>query len=157
MGKGNFSDDFKRDAVAQITERGYPVSEVIDPGDIDRPYAHRLGNDVARLVEILLAIGLGHQVGDFEPCGFYLLRPKTGIDQERAHRSAVRLDLGLHCLQRIAGGGIPDRPVCEIGPHLFLGQAFDNHRAVGYSRGDHPLPEQVSASSRAAAKQECSQ
>jgi len=25
MGKGNFSDDFKRDAVAQITERGYPV------------------------------------------------------------------------------------------------------------------------------------
>ena len=26
MGKVNFSDDFKRDAVAQITERGYPVS-----------------------------------------------------------------------------------------------------------------------------------
>ncbi len=25
MGKGNFSDDFKRDAVAQITERGYRV------------------------------------------------------------------------------------------------------------------------------------
>ena len=28
MSKSNFSDDFKRDAVAQITERGYPVSEV---------------------------------------------------------------------------------------------------------------------------------
>ena len=28
MGTGNFSDDFKRDAVSQITERGYPVSEV---------------------------------------------------------------------------------------------------------------------------------
>lgn len=28
MGKGNFSDDFKRDAVRQITDRGYPVSEV---------------------------------------------------------------------------------------------------------------------------------
>ena len=28
MGKANFSDDFKRDAVAQITERGYPVAEV---------------------------------------------------------------------------------------------------------------------------------
>ncbi|MCZ4292291.1 IS3 family transposase [Hoeflea alexandrii] len=28
MGSGNFSDDFKRDAVAQITERGYPVAEV---------------------------------------------------------------------------------------------------------------------------------
>ncbi len=28
MAKANFSDDFKRDAVAQITERGYPVPEV---------------------------------------------------------------------------------------------------------------------------------
>jgi len=28
MGTSNFSDDFKRDAVAQITERGYPVTEV---------------------------------------------------------------------------------------------------------------------------------
>lgn len=28
MSKANFSDDFKRDAVAQITERGYPVAEV---------------------------------------------------------------------------------------------------------------------------------
>lgn len=28
MGKGSFSDEFKRDAVAQITERGYPVAEV---------------------------------------------------------------------------------------------------------------------------------
>ncbi len=28
MGSGNFTDEFKRDAVAQITERGYPVAEV---------------------------------------------------------------------------------------------------------------------------------
>ncbi|WP_261936359.1 IS3 family transposase [Sphingomonas bisphenolicum] len=28
MGNANFSDEFKRDAVAQITERGYPVAEV---------------------------------------------------------------------------------------------------------------------------------
>ena len=28
MSKVTFSDEFKRDAVAQITERGYPVSEV---------------------------------------------------------------------------------------------------------------------------------
>ena len=28
MSKTNFSDDFKRDAVLQITERGYPVVEV---------------------------------------------------------------------------------------------------------------------------------
>ena len=28
MGKASFSDDFKRDAVHQVTERGYPVAEV---------------------------------------------------------------------------------------------------------------------------------
>ena len=28
MGKANFSDDFKRDAVLQITERGYRIAEV---------------------------------------------------------------------------------------------------------------------------------
>ena len=28
MGKSNFTEDFKRDAVLQITERGYPVSDV---------------------------------------------------------------------------------------------------------------------------------
>ena len=28
MSKANFTDDFKRDAVRQITERGYPVKEV---------------------------------------------------------------------------------------------------------------------------------
>ncbi len=28
MGKPNFSDEFKHDAVAQITERGCPVAEV---------------------------------------------------------------------------------------------------------------------------------
>lgn len=28
MGNPNFSEEFKRDAVAQITERGYPVAEV---------------------------------------------------------------------------------------------------------------------------------
>jgi transposase len=28
MSKGNFTEEFKRDAVAQIVERGYPVSEV---------------------------------------------------------------------------------------------------------------------------------
>lgn len=28
MGKVNFSDDFKRDAVVQIIEQGYPVAEV---------------------------------------------------------------------------------------------------------------------------------
>ena len=29
MGKGNFAEDFKRDAVLQITEGGYRVAEVL--------------------------------------------------------------------------------------------------------------------------------
>lgn len=28
MGKGNFAEEFKRDAVHKITERGYPIAEV---------------------------------------------------------------------------------------------------------------------------------
>ncbi len=28
MGTSNFSDDFKRNAVAQVTEQGYPVAEI---------------------------------------------------------------------------------------------------------------------------------
>ncbi len=34
MGTGNFSDDFKCDAVAQITERSYAVAEVPDRLDL---------------------------------------------------------------------------------------------------------------------------
>lgn len=33
MGKASFSDDFKRDAVVQITERGYPVTSLARPRD----------------------------------------------------------------------------------------------------------------------------
>ena len=29
MGTSNYSDEFKRDAVAQITERAYPFKEVL--------------------------------------------------------------------------------------------------------------------------------
>lgn len=36
MGKGNSSDEFKRDAVAQITELGYPVAEVSKRLDVSQ-------------------------------------------------------------------------------------------------------------------------
>ena len=29
MAKGNFTEDFKRDAVAQIVDQGFPVAEVL--------------------------------------------------------------------------------------------------------------------------------
>jgi len=40
MGKGNFSDDSIRDAVTQITERGYPVPL---SGKSDRKYSVWVG------------------------------------------------------------------------------------------------------------------
>ncbi|WP_110760772.1 transposase [Rhizobium sp. UGM030330-04] len=42
MGKSNFSEEFKRDAVRQITERGYPVAEV----------SQRLGGEAALFVQV---------------------------------------------------------------------------------------------------------
>lgn len=39
MGAGNFMDEFKRDAVAQITERGYPSKKI----------SARLGSASARI------------------------------------------------------------------------------------------------------------
>lgn len=36
MSKSNFSEEFKRDAVRQITERGYPVAEVSQRLDVSQ-------------------------------------------------------------------------------------------------------------------------
>ena len=72
MGKSNFSDEFKRDAVRQITERGYPVSEVsqrlgvsahslyewrkkyaapVDKGDEQAEEIRRLKRELVRVTE----------------------------------------------------------------------------------------------------------
>ena len=73
MGKAKFNDDFKRDAVYQITKRGYPVAEVSkrlgvsthslyawkkkfskssDGGDDDRAVeVRRLKRELARVTE----------------------------------------------------------------------------------------------------------
>ena len=50
MGKANFSDDFKRDAVAQITERGYPVAEVSKRLGVSPAFALRLEEEVLAIV-----------------------------------------------------------------------------------------------------------
>lgn len=42
MGKPNFSDEFKRDAVAQITECGNPVAEVTPKSCDSLPLSHKL-------------------------------------------------------------------------------------------------------------------
>ncbi len=44
MGKSNFSEEFKRDAVRQITERGYPVAEVSQRRVCYRQIANRGAN-----------------------------------------------------------------------------------------------------------------
>lgn len=72
MGKSNFTDEFKRDAVRQITERGYPVLEVsqrlgvsahslyewrkkyagrIDKGDEQSEEIRRLKRELVRVTE----------------------------------------------------------------------------------------------------------
>ena len=72
MGKGNFSDEFKRDAVRQTTERGYPVLEVsqrlgvsahslyewrkkyaapVDKGDEQAEEIRRLKRELVRVTE----------------------------------------------------------------------------------------------------------
>jgi hypothetical protein len=67
MGTGNFSDDFKRDAVAQITERGYPVAEVskrllcgrrIFCEQFDSSVLARYGRRTQRLETIVHHLGL---------------------------------------------------------------------------------------------------
>lgn len=40
MSTGSFSDEFKRDAVAQVTERGYPVSEVSERLGVSKHSVH---------------------------------------------------------------------------------------------------------------------
>ncbi len=72
MGRSNFTDEFKRDAVRQITERGYPVSEVaqrlcvsahslyewrkkyagvVDKGDEQSEEIRRLKRELVRVTE----------------------------------------------------------------------------------------------------------
>ncbi|WP_417872121.1 transposase [Ancylobacter novellus] len=43
MGKATFTEDFKREAVVQITERGYPVAEVARETDLKAVYARHIG------------------------------------------------------------------------------------------------------------------
>lgn len=60
MGTGNFSDDFKRDAVAQITERGSPIREVSERLEVSlhspyawkRKFAQASSGDVEKDAEI---------------------------------------------------------------------------------------------------------
>ena len=51
MGKSNFSDEFKRDAVAQITERGYPVAEVSERLGVSQHSLYAWKRELARVTE----------------------------------------------------------------------------------------------------------
>jgi transcriptional regulator with XRE-family HTH domain len=50
MGKSNFSDEFKRDAVAQITERGYPVAEVSERLGVSQHSLYAWKRQLAKVV-----------------------------------------------------------------------------------------------------------
>ena len=66
IGTSNYSDDFKRDAVHQITLRGYQVREV----------SHRLGVSTHSLYKWMKLFG--------EPA------PKPGVDHEAENRRLKR-------------------------------------------------------------------
>ena len=51
MGKSNFSDEFKRDAVAQITERGYPVAEVSERLGVSQHSLYAWKRQLAQMVQ----------------------------------------------------------------------------------------------------------
>ena len=59
MGSNTYSDDFKREAVAQITERGYPVREVSERFGGQRVFALRLEEEVREC--LLRRCGEGHR------------------------------------------------------------------------------------------------
>lgn len=74
MGTGNFNDDFKRDAVAQITERGCPAKEV----------SKRLGVNTHSLYawkRKLAKMALGDTDKDTEILG--LMRELARVSEER--------------------------------------------------------------------------
>jgi transposase len=50
MGKPNFRDEFKRDAVAQITERGYPVAEVSERLGVSQHSLYAWKRQLAKVV-----------------------------------------------------------------------------------------------------------
>jgi transposase-like protein len=50
MGKPNFSDEFKRDAVAQITERGYRVAEVSERLGVSQHSLYAWKRQLAKVV-----------------------------------------------------------------------------------------------------------
>ncbi|KHK90889.1 hypothetical protein LK12_07965 [Novosphingobium malaysiense] len=50
MGKPNFSDEFKRDAEAQITERGYPVAEISERFGLSQHSLYAWKRQLAKVV-----------------------------------------------------------------------------------------------------------
>jgi len=62
MRKSNFSDDFKRDAVRQITERGYPVAEkcISEAPEVENAVERRV-----LAVLILIAAAAHEQKSDY--------------------------------------------------------------------------------------------
>ena len=75
MCTSTFSDDFKRDAVAQITERGYPVSEVSERLKAQTGYKRRPGSYggkpsvVVDIGPVNLCRWFRHRFGKPEACG----------------------------------------------------------------------------------------
>lgn len=96
MGTNNFSDEFKRDAVAQFTERGYPVSEV----------SKRLGVSTHSLYAWQKKFSKSTDPGEDEQAA-EIRRLKQELARATEYRSLFSLKAMCRCLRIHLSGFLP--------------------------------------------------
>lgn len=108
MSKSNFNEEFKRDAVRQITERGYPVAEV----------SQRLGVSQHSLYEWKKKFAASNTKGDDEAEEIRRLKTELArvteerdILKKRPHISpGMQSEVRVHCFASLAVFGADDVP-----------------------------------------------
>ena len=145
MSKSNFSEDFKRDAVRQITERGYPVAEV----------SQRLGVSQHSLYEWKKKFAVSNAKGNDEAEEIRRLKKELArVTEERdILKKRPRISPGMqrevrvHCPASLAVFGADDVPSPAGSPEWILhlakepaeqasqrGQATDRSAPEGMGR-----------------------
>ena len=118
MSKSNFSEDFKRDAVRQITERGYPVAEV----------SQRLGVSQHSLYEWKKKFGASNAKGNDEAEEIRRLKKELArVTEERdilkkwpRISPGMQSEVRVHCLASLAVLGADDVPASPCAPERVL-------------------------------------
>ena len=116
MGTSNYSDEFKRDAVHQITVRGYPVGEV----------SRRLGVSKYSLYKWVKLFGTPS--------------PKPGVDHEAENRCRVALKCGIRKSRGVdrTWGSCGAFSVCDGQPTIENCSPCDGYSVSPFGRPPHP-------------------